>query len=220
MAMSWPPPGHFPVVQGALWFNDFPLWETRLWSLMGPHGLQHDLSWGVRGGVTWKSSGPVRSRKEMWQLSCQEQPKAQCMLPNEGGDSGLHRRLQGRGTAPPCCLHPVTSASPIRTSAFSGYVTPEPQSLPVKGLFSGCLTSKLTTKLQQSKQCENSMKSKVTDSRVQIFLFLKLLIFFCALLCLWKDVRSTRARDSCELPCECWQLNLGLLVEQPVLLTA
>jgi hypothetical protein len=29
----------------------------------------------------------------------------------------------------------------------------------------------------------------------------------------------TRVTDSCELPCGCWELNLGLLEEQPVHLT-
>jgi hypothetical protein len=34
-------------------------------------------------------------------------------------------------------------------------------------------------------------------------------------------VKSPRigARDSCELSCECWKLNLGPLEEQPILLT-
>jgi len=31
---------------------------------------------------------------------------------------------------------------------------------------------------------------------------------------------GTGVIDSCELPCGCWDLNLGLLEEQPALLTA
>ena len=30
---------------------------------------------------------------------------------------------------------------------------------------------------------------------------------------------GTRVMDSCEIPCGCWELNPGLLEEQPVLLT-
>ena len=31
-------------------------------------------------------------------------------------------------------------------------------------------------------------------------------------------ITRTRVRDSCELPCGCWELNLEPLEEQPVLL--
>ena len=51
------------------------------------------------------------------------------------------------------------------------------------------------------------------------FLFEK--IYFYVHLCLHEDARSpeTWIRDSCELPCGCWEGNQGPLEEQPVLLT-
>jgi hypothetical protein len=38
----------------------------------------------------------------------------------------------------------------------------------------------------------------------------------------WEDVRfpETGVTDNCQLPCGCWELNLGPLEEQLVLLTA
>jgi hypothetical protein len=56
-------------------------------------------------------------------------------------------------------------------------------------------------------------------------IFLKICIscafVFCLHVCLCEGVRSpgTTVIDKCELPCGCWELNLGLLEEQQVLLT-
>ena len=43
----------------------------------------------------------------------------------------------------------------------------------------------------------------------------------CIHVCMYVCVRvsGTRVIDSCELPCECWELNLDPLEEKPVLLT-
>ena len=45
--------------------------------------------------------------------------------------------------------------------------------------------------------------------------------FFCLYVYFREGVESsgTRVIDSCGLPCGCWELNLGPLEEQPVLLT-
>ena len=42
--------------------------------------------------------------------------------------------------------------------------------------------------------------------------------YFAGMWCLCEVVRplGTGAVDSCELPCRCWDLNLGPLEEQPV----
>ena len=47
-------------------------------------------------------------------------------------------------------------------------------------------------------------------------------ISVCLYICLCEGVGSpgTGATDNCELPCGYWELNLGPLEEQPVLLTA
>jgi hypothetical protein len=47
-------------------------------------------------------------------------------------------------------------------------------SLAVKGLFSHYLMSRLTTKLQGSKQCRNSGKSNAIGFSVQMYIFLEL----------------------------------------------
>jgi hypothetical protein len=59
------------------------------------------------------------------------------------------------------------------------------------------------------------------------YIFLELpyyfrLLLFCMHVCLHEGVRSpgAGATVSCELPCGCWELNLGPLQEEPVLLTA
>jgi hypothetical protein len=47
-------------------------------------------------------------------------------------------------------------------------------------------------------------------------------LVFCLHVCLFEGVifPGTGVIDSCEQPCGCWDLNLGPLEEQPVLLTA
>ena len=68
---------------------------------------------------------------------------------------------------------------------------------------------------------------KVQLKAEHLVFFLKEFIFFIIHLTLFymlwfEGIRSpgTGVTNSCELPCGCWDLNLGLLEEQPVLLTA
>jgi hypothetical protein len=60
------------------------------------------------------------------------------------------------------------------------------------------------------------------DLFVYLFIYTFCALVFCLHVCLCKGVRSsgTGVTDRCELPCGCWELNLGPLEEQPVLLTA
>jgi hypothetical protein len=50
-------------------------------------------------------------------------------------------------------------------------------------------------------------------------LFFNLFIYFIIFLMHWCEVDRSSI-DSCELSCGCWELNLGRLDEQPVLLTS
>jgi hypothetical protein len=54
-----------------------------------------------------------------------------------------------------------------------------------------------------------------------LFIFILCTLVICLHVCLCEGVRSpeTGIANSCELPYECWELNLGPLKEQPVLLT-
>lgn len=47
------------------------------------------------------------------------------------------------------------------------------------------------------------------------------MLMFCLRACLYKHVRSpgTGVTDSCELTYRCWELKLGALEGQPVLIT-
>jgi hypothetical protein len=50
---------------------------------------------------------------------------------------------------------------------------------------------------------------------IYLFFILCTLVFYLYV-CLYEGVRIT---DSCKLPYGCWELNLGLLEEQPALFT-
>ena len=54
-----------------------------------------------------------------------------------------------------------------------------------------------------------------------LFIFILCALVFCLHVCLGEGVKSpgTGGTHSCELSCGCWELNLGPLEEQPVLLT-
>jgi hypothetical protein len=54
-----------------------------------------------------------------------------------------------------------------------------------------------------------------------LFIFISCALVFCLHVCLCEGVRSpgTGVTDIYELPCECWELNLGPLEKQPALLT-
>jgi hypothetical protein len=56
-----------------------------------------------------------------------------------------------------------------------------------------------------------------------LFIYLSILCTLVVVLpvCLCEDVRfpETELKDSCKLPCLCWELNPGPLEEQPLLLT-
>ena len=60
------------------------------------------------------------------------------------------------------------------------------------------------------------------DTKLFFNLFILCALVFCLHICLCEGVGSpgSRVTGSCELPCGCWEWNLGLVEERPVLLTA
>jgi hypothetical protein len=75
--------------------------------------------------------------------------------------------------------------------------------------------------------CEIALSRRELLEPCDPFTFKKIFIILCAFvfclhICLCESVRFPRGGDrgTCELPHGCWELNLGPLEEQPVLLTA
>jgi len=71
---------------------------------------------------------------------------------------------------------------------------------------------------------EPGLRSSILESSKQPFYvfpfsFILCVLMFCWHVLLFECIGSSGVTDSYELPCGCWELNLGPLEEQPVLLT-